>query len=127
MDSRPIRPSPSGQYDLSFIDWNNEWESHLDDPPVHESLFTPPNPPKELIDSLRPCPYSEKLAACSICLTEAARAEKGYILDCGHWFHAPCLEGWLRMKLSCPNCRFPLIDPRADSGSERSNGNEAEM
>lgn len=25
-DSRPIRMNPNGQYNLNFVDWNNEWE-----------------------------------------------------------------------------------------------------
>ena len=34
----PIRPNPSGQYNLNFIDWNNEWEAVMDrDPASYES------------------------------------------------------------------------------------------
>lgn len=25
-DHRPIRMNPTGQYNLNFVDWNNEWE-----------------------------------------------------------------------------------------------------
>jgi len=24
-DDRPVKFNPTGQYDLNFIDWNNEW------------------------------------------------------------------------------------------------------
>ena len=34
----PIRVNPSGQYNLNFIDWNNEWEAVMDrDPASYES------------------------------------------------------------------------------------------
>ena len=34
----PIKVNPSGQYNLNFIDWDNEWETILDrDPNTYDS------------------------------------------------------------------------------------------
>ena len=37
-EDTPIRANPTGQYNLNFIDWDNEWESVYDrDPYKYES------------------------------------------------------------------------------------------
>jgi transmembrane E3 ubiquitin-protein ligase len=34
---------------------------------------------------------------------------RGYMVTpCRHVFHTPCLEGWMRYRLQCPNCRETL-------------------
>ncbi|PHH51204.1 Transmembrane E3 ubiquitin-protein ligase 1 [Ceratocystis fimbriata CBS 114723] len=36
-------------------------------------------------------------------------ARRAYMVTpCGHVFHTPCLEGWMRFRLQCPNCREDL-------------------
>ncbi|KAK3407966.1 RING-H2 finger protein ATL70 [Eucalyptus grandis] len=54
--------------------------------------------------------YSQAKAAswtcCSICLSEYMETDVLRLLpDCGHDFHSKCVDPWLRMSRSCPNCR----------------------
>lgn len=54
-----------------------------------------------------PCP----IQACSICLCDVEDAESIKELSCGHFYHAPCLDSWLKVKDSCPACRQPVTAP----------------
>ncbi|KQK23852.1 probable E3 ubiquitin-protein ligase ATL45 [Brachypodium distachyon] len=50
------------------------------------------------------------LAECAICLSEfAAREEIRVLPQCGHGFHAACVDAWLRKQPSCPSCRRVLV------------------
>ena len=43
---------------------------------------------------------------CSICLCEYQPKETLRSLpECNHYFHANCIDGWLRMNATCPLCR----------------------
>ncbi|KAI3408764.1 RING-type domain-containing protein [Psidium guajava] len=45
-------------------------------------------------------------SCCSICLSEYKETDGLRLLpDCGHYFHSKCVDPWLRMNPSCPNCR----------------------
>lgn len=47
---------------------------------------------------------------CSICLCEYVNGETMGILECGHEFHATCIEQWLlRGKKNCPICRSEVL------------------
>ncbi|XP_028776740.1 RING-H2 finger protein ATL80-like [Neltuma alba] len=58
---------------------------------------------------------SEKwLAAseCAICLAEFVGADEIRVLpQCGHGFHAACIDTWLGSHSSCPSCRQILVLP----------------
>lgn len=49
---------------------------------------------------------------CIICREEMQSAKK---LECGHIFHARCLQSWLKRQLSCPTCRA-TIDVNSPAG-----------
>lgn len=43
---------------------------------------------------------------CSICLCEYQPKETlRTIPECNHYFHANCIDGWLKMNATCPLCR----------------------
>ncbi|ONI07425.1 hypothetical protein PRUPE_5G119700 [Prunus persica] len=46
--------------------------------------------------------------SCPICLSEYKSKETlRTIPECNHYFHANCVDEWLRMKATCPLCRNP--------------------
>ena len=46
------------------------------------------------------------LVNCSVCLDSINLLDREVsILNCGHFFHANCLNGWLDQQLDCPECR----------------------
>ncbi|CAH0480711.1 unnamed protein product [Peronospora belbahrii] len=53
---------------------------------------------------------------CVICLSELESGVDKYVaLPCGHQFHLPCIRSWLKLRSTCPNCRFQFR--KAFSGS----------
>ncbi|XP_028794835.1 putative RING-H2 finger protein ATL21A [Neltuma alba] len=59
---------------------------------------------------------------CSICLSEYEPKEAlRTIPDCNHYFHAHCIDEWLRMNATCPVCRnSPTFTPSSASDSASS-------
>lgn len=48
---------------------------------------------------------------CPICLGEFLDGEKVRVLPkCNHGFHVKCIDTWLMLHSSCPNCRHSLIE-----------------
>ncbi|KAL1814988.1 hypothetical protein DCAR_0519202 [Daucus carota subsp. sativus] len=48
---------------------------------------------------------------CAICLTEFVAGDVLRALpQCGHGFHAGCIDTWLKSHSSCPSCRKILVD-----------------
>ena len=69
--------------------------------------------PKTLIgESGRLIPKSD-YNSCPICLTEYQPKDIVRTLpNCSHYFHANCIDEWLRLNTTCPLCRnSPLISP----------------
>ncbi|KAI9108346.1 hypothetical protein K1719_020537 [Acacia pycnantha] len=56
---------------------------------------------------------------CSICLSEYEPKETlRTIPDCNHYFHAHCIDEWLKMNATCPVCRnSPTPTPSASASS----------
>jgi hypothetical protein len=55
---------------------------------------------------------AEENSCCSICLSDYRESEVvGSMPDCGHMFHAVCIDRWLRRHPTCPVCRTSLISP----------------
>ncbi|KAL5216387.1 hypothetical protein ABZP36_007788 [Zizania latifolia] len=64
-------------------------------------------------------------ADCSVCLGEFQDGEFVRLLPkCGHAFHVPCIDTWLRAHVNCPLCRSDVLDPATTAtesgGSESS-------
>ncbi|XP_072967166.1 RING-H2 finger protein ATL67-like [Typha angustifolia] len=57
---------------------------------------------------------------CSICLCEYKEGEMLRLMpDCGHYFHLPHIDEWLRRNASCPLCRTsPMPTPLSTPLSE---------
>ncbi|KVI00038.1 RING-H2 finger protein ATL70-like [Cynara cardunculus var. scolymus] len=59
-------------------------------------------------------------SCCSICLADyKGRDLLRQLPDCGHLFHVKCVDPWLRLNPTCPNCRTspiptPLATPLAE-------------
>ncbi|RZR86432.1 hypothetical protein BHM03_00013632 [Ensete ventricosum] len=52
----------------------------------------------------------EEPAECPICLAEFEEGEQLRVLpQCGHGFHAGCVDAWLGSHSSCPSCRRVLV------------------
>ncbi|KAL5215320.1 hypothetical protein ABZP36_004472 [Zizania latifolia] len=66
-------------------------------------------------------------ADCSVCLGEFQDGELVRLLPkCGHAFHVPCIDTWLRAHVNCPLCRSDVLDPAAtttESGGSESSSN----
>ncbi|TXG50664.1 hypothetical protein EZV62_023188 [Acer yangbiense] len=57
---------------------------------------------------------------CSICLCEyQAKETLRTIPECNHYFHADCIDEWLKMKASCPVCRNSPNESTSTSSSSR--------
>ncbi|KAG6496803.1 RING-H2 finger protein ATL80-like [Zingiber officinale] len=56
---------------------------------------------------------AKKLAElCAICLAEFMDGDRVRVLpQCGHGFHAVCVDMWLGSHQSCPSCRRILVVP----------------
>jgi hypothetical protein len=58
-------------------------------------------------------------ADCSVCLGEFSDGELLRLLPkCGHAFHVPCIDTWLRAHVNCPLCRSDVIDPAASTADD---------
>ncbi|XP_052150185.1 probable E3 ubiquitin-protein ligase ATL44 [Oryza glaberrima] len=45
---------------------------------------------------------------CAYCQSEYAGADEVRVVQCGHFFHAGCIDRWLRKHRRCPLCRGGL-------------------
>jgi len=56
------------------------------------------------------------LEPCVICMSDlSAQESDGVQLPCGHCFHHGCIQSWLKLRSTCPSCRFQFR--KAFSGS----------
>ncbi|XP_049382810.1 uncharacterized protein LOC125847170 [Solanum stenotomum] len=64
----------------------------------------------------------EEQEACAICLLEYKDEYTIATLQCGHKFHAECINKWLQRKDTCPFCRasvYPTAQVVADRGLQK--------
>lgn len=56
---------------------------------------------------------------CPVCLAEFRDGELLRLLPkCGHAFHLPCIDTWLRSHVNCPICRAPIVAPPTAAASD---------
>ncbi|XP_020599031.1 RING-H2 finger protein ATL8 [Phalaenopsis equestris] len=58
------------------------------------------------------CRDGEGEKECSVCLSAFSDGQRVRQLQCGHGFHASCIDKWLRSPATCPICRadvFPSV------------------
>jgi len=65
---------------------------------------------QEDVEAIPAFEYRRKAAGpaeqCAVCINVVRDGEKVRRLPaCGHTFHAPCVDGWLRAHATCPMCR----------------------
>nr|XP_043633633.1 putative RING-H2 finger protein ATL71 [Erigeron canadensis] len=112
-------PQPAGH--ISFITTINNYHT---DNNHHHSIRIPDQTGSDdddvLIGMLQTYVYSELLimkqlhrrdassccSGCTICLADYEPADVIHLLpECGHFFHAKCIDTWLKVHPTCPVCR----------------------
>ncbi|GJM98272.1 hypothetical protein PR202_ga15262 [Eleusine coracana subsp. coracana] len=70
---------------------------------------------------------STVVVECVVCLQDLQDGDVVRVLPaCRHFFHAGCIDAWLRAHSSCPVCRADLVDPDDDcDGARMVNGEMA--
>ncbi|GJM86460.1 hypothetical protein PR202_ga02323 [Eleusine coracana subsp. coracana] len=79
---------------------------------------------KEVLRSIPTVTYvsdrsKEEADECAICLAEFEDGQAMRVLpQCGHAFHAACVDTWLRSHSSCPSCRRVLVAAELPAGEK---------
>ncbi|KAI7829602.1 hypothetical protein BC939DRAFT_12639 [Gamsiella multidivaricata] len=55
--------------------------------------------------------------SCSICLCDYEDLEELRHLPCDHYFHKECVDEWLKLKRTCPLCKYDIS--RTNRGAKR--------
>lgn len=91
-------------------------------PPRFQGAQQPQKPQgasQELIDSMPLVEYTSEgfknssETSCAVCLSEFSAQETLRRLPCGHSFHRPCIDKWLRRNKVCPLCLRDIEVPLA--------------
>ncbi|CAO2150471.1 unnamed protein product [Urochloa humidicola] len=84
-----------------FVD--REWPPSLEQQVAEAE--PPPSPPLD-------CTWKD--GTCSVCLGELAEDGEALkmLMPCKHYFHAACVDQWLRKRATCPICRAPTAKPK---------------
>ena len=131
-NDRPIRPSARGQYNMNFIDWNNEWErvseveikiqngEEIEDKQEEERVRSYMNSVQQklgvainnflLVKNMDIDTNKE----CYICLKNFSTKKRIRQLPCKHMFCEDCLRPWLKTNYTCPTCKVKLKYDQAD-------------
>ncbi|XP_004306138.1 PREDICTED: E3 ubiquitin-protein ligase RING1-like [Fragaria vesca subsp. vesca] len=75
---------------------------HADRPPVAVGAS------RASIETMSTVIVTEEGTDCSICLESFKVSGEAKEMACTHRFHSDCIENWLRMRASCPLCRFTM-------------------
>jgi len=58
---------------------------------------------------------------CPICLNKFMLEEKMRMLPCSHCFHQQCVDDWLKVSDTCPNCRIGITNDVHELGPDHPN------
>mmetsp|Transcript_13243 Transcript_13243/g.25741 ORF Transcript_13243/g.25741 Transcript_13243/m.25741 type:complete len:307 (+) Transcript_13243:92-1012(+) len=84
-----------------------------------------PGASAEIIDKLPSVVYREGMyiqedSSCNICMCPYEVDETLRVLPChpSHHYHASCVDDWLKLHATCPNCRANINDPAGGSAAD---------
>lgn len=67
-----------------------------------------------LVDGLSivmPTPSAPVSETCSVCTDEFSETDQWKALPCTHVFHPHCIDPWVQLHNTCPNCRAQVVIP----------------
>ena len=68
---------------------------------------------------------AERLRECAVCLAEYQEEEELKVLPaCRHWFHAACIDTWLKKHTTCPVCRADIKAALGGGSGEKEGSGE---
>lgn len=105
------RRQPNTQLSTSVVPQHIAFVMGLDGPTIESN-------PKILLGEHQELPNPND-HTCTICLSEYQPKETlRTIPECDHYFHANCIDEWLKINATCPICRnSPNLYPLATSSS----------
>ncbi|KAE9615756.1 putative transcription factor C2H2 family [Lupinus albus] len=53
--------------------------------------------------------YLKSACECCICLCSYENGEELHALPCNHHFHSTCILKWVKMKATCPLCKYNIL------------------
>ncbi|ONK69404.1 uncharacterized protein A4U43_C05F22500 [Asparagus officinalis] len=135
---------------MNHLGNNDDSESYLDDGFVyatsdydevqfaqfqghHDSLLKGSPPAAKLVVESLPSVFLTKdhveINGCAVCKDEISAEEKAKMLPCSHCYHEECILPWLKMRNTCPLCRFelPTDDPEYERWKLRRTGSTGRL
>lgn len=55
--------------------------------------------------------FGTTFRTCAVCLDEYKIGDTLRVLECGHCFHAKCVDAWVARSSSCPVCKSNVLPP----------------
>ena len=96
----------SSNHQLSDIERNNPYPY----PDTYDIILDKIQPSVQLVEIVVADPF-DATEICSICLVELGEGDDLGALPCGHkHFHKKCIDKWLKISATCPNCRKSITD-----------------
>ncbi|KAH9107819.1 hypothetical protein LEN26_014239 [Aphanomyces euteiches] len=115
MNLRYTVPKPSSMCDLFDLLHSPVWVSFISNHMVPYLKHSTPADPAVLrnFKQVRSKKTRSTLGNCVICM--GSLAESAMRVHCGHHFHADCIGSWLKLRSTCPTCRYQF--PKEICGS----------
>ncbi|KNA20777.1 hypothetical protein SOVF_049200 [Spinacia oleracea] len=104
----------AAEYEMMFGQFAESENAFLTRPPA--SKYVVENLPSVI--TTKEDMVNEK-ALCAVCKDQIEVGEEGKKLPCSHRYHGDCIIPWLRIRNTCPLCRFELPTDDADYEQRR--------